>query len=171
MKKSIIALFALVMLSTACNKTTTAPTTQTVPTTPPTPTTPTIPTDGWTLDGTKYKQKWAFPSGAPGYLSAGDGAIGSGNSFNFFFKELPKSDGTYNVVFYAGGAQIATDEVGISAGLETAQKTYVSIGNDNVIATVTIVNGKIKVELPETKVFNTKAAGDTVILTGTLIEN
>ena len=167
MKKLLLCIAAVSIVSASCNKTTT-PATPTTPTTP-TPTTG-IPTDGWTLDGVKYTQAWGAQTGAES-LSAGDGAIGSGNSFNFFFKNIPTAGGTYKVVFYAGGAVLAADEVGVSAGLETAQKTYVSIGNDNVTATVTMTGGKLKIELPDTKVFNTKAAGDTVILTGTVVEN
>lgn len=170
MKKLLLFAAVIGICSTSCKKsTTTTPT----PSAPSGPSTPTIPTDGWTLDGTKYTQNWGTQTGGNAgnkSVSAGDGPIGSGNSFNFFFNTIPTVNGTYKVVFFAGGQVLAADEVGVTAGLETAQKTYVSIGNDNVSATVTVNSGKIKIELPDTKVFNTKTAGDTVILTGTLVE-
>lgn len=168
MKKLLLFAVVIGICTTSCKKSET--TTPAAPAAPTNPTTPTIPTDGWTLDGTKYTQAWGAQTGNES-VSAGDGAIGSGNSFNFFFKTVPTTDGVYKVIMYSGGTTIAADEVGVSAGLETAQKTYVSIGNDNVSATVTVTNGKVKVELPDTKVFNTNTAGDTVILTGTVIEN
>lgn len=164
MKKITTAiLLACTIFTVACNKTTTTPAPATTQTT-----TPTIPTDGWELDGTKYTQTWAANTQAVS-MSAGDGSIGSGNSMNFFFSALPTTDGTYRVIMYGGGGStIGANEVGVSAGLETAQKTYVSTGTGSVDVKVTFVSGKMHIELPEIDVADTKDLTKTVKLKGTL---
>ncbi|MCB0696985.1 MAG: hypothetical protein KDC07_06455, partial [Chitinophagaceae bacterium] len=88
---------------------------------------------------------------------------------NVFFKNVPTADGNYKVVFKPQDS-LAADEVFLSAGLYATSSTYMPAGIDNITAKVTMVNGKIKFELPDTKVFTTKPSDDTTTLSGVIIE-
>lgn len=141
--------------------------------------TPKIPTDGWTLNGTSYKQAYCLRQTSQFCLNAVDGTTGKINSFAAFFKAYPVSNGTYHIVAFTAdstttipGTKIGTNDVIIIGSVPkttgSGDKSYWSIGTDKIDATVTITNGKIKVEVPECKVVN---GTDTFKITGTMIEN
>jgi len=166
MKRIIPGILAATLLTAAsCSKNNN---TTTTPTTPAS----TIPADGWILKGVSYKSQLGFTD--DNMVGVTD-AIPSGsnpqvNNFAAHFKTLPTTAGTYKIVFWADNDSLATDEVGISATIIASNSTYMCTGTDGKTATVTMVNGKIKVEVPEIKVFTVSPSPDTTTLTGTILQ-
>lgn len=175
MKKVLLFMLTLAALASCKKSTTTSPSTTT-----PTTTTPTIPTDGWTLNGTKYKQAYCLRQTSVVALNAVDATTGTINSFAAFFKSYPTADGTYHIVKFVAdstttvpGSKIGANDVIIIASVPkttgSGDKSYWSMGYDGKDAKVTVSGGKIKVEVPEVAV--TGGNNDTLKVTGTMIEN
>lgn len=176
MKKSLQLSLIAVALFAACKKS--DPTT---PSTTPTTTTTTIPSDGWMLNGTKYKQAYCLRQASVVALNAVDATTGTVNSFAAFFKSYPTADGKYRIVKYTPdstsivpGNKIGANDIIImgsvpKTGGGSGDKSYWTMGFEGKDATVTVSGGKIKVEVPEVAV--TSGNNDTLKITGTMIEN
>lgn len=162
MKKLLITSVLLTTLGLyACNKTSTTPNNNNNPT--PTPTTL---KNEWEIKGNKYKMSLCMfiePTilGAMETMPSGSNPV---NNVAVYFKNKPTADGNYKVVFYADMDSLATDEVGIAVNVISNNSQYYAAGTDNVQAKVTIVNGKVDFELPETVMFTAQPAPDTTTL-------
>ncbi len=160
MRKLILSMAAISLLAISCKK---SSSTSTPPAT-------TIPSNGWKLGTTSYSTVIATKLGA-NLISAFDGMPSGStpavNSFNVYFSALPTAGGTFHIKSYP--SVLASNEIGISAGLYATSTTYTTTGNDGIDATVTITGGKLKIVVPSVWVKKTSAA-DSLQLTGTLVE-
>jgi hypothetical protein len=175
--KNILLALTLGTLLASCSKSSTS----TTPTN--NNTTPTIPTDGWTFNGTSHKQVYCLRQTNQFCLNAVDATTGTINSFAAFFKAYPVSNGTYHIVAFSAdssmtypGAKIGANDVIIVGSVPktsgSGDDSYWSIGTEAKDATVTITNGKLKIEVPEVKVVKVGGTGaDTAKITGTMVEN
>ncbi len=130
-----------------------------------------IPANGWKLGTVSYTTALSTRTGT-NLLSAFDG-IPSGsnpsvNNLEVYFSALPTAGGTFHIVHYPA-ASLASNEVGIGAGLYATSTTYLTTGTDAIDATVTIASGKITVSIPSVWVKSTSGT-DSLKLTGTLVE-
>jgi len=163
MKNVLLVLATAIVVLPSCSKKSSSS---------PSPT-PGIPANGWKLGTTSYTTVLSGRSGA-NTLSAFD-AIPSGssptvNSFIINFSAFPTAGGTYHIVHYVGGTTLGANEIGVSGAVYATMGDYLSTGNDNVSATVTVTGGKIKVVVPSVWVKNISSSGDSLQLTGTLVE-
>lgn len=173
MKKALGTAIIASLLLAACNKKddTTTPTNNT------TPTTTTIPTDGWKMNNIKYTQVYCLRQENQFLLNCVDGSSPV-NSFAAHFHAYPTASGTYHIVTLVvdssaayPGQNIGANDVIISGAIPngaSGYKTYWSTGVEGKDATVTISGGKMKIEVPEVAI---QYNGDTVKITGTMIEN
>ena len=173
--KKLLCIVTAAALFTACSKSSTTPATS------PSTTTPVIPTDGWTLNGTAYKQKYGMRQTGQVCITGLD-ANSPVNSFAAFFKTYPTASGTYHIVALVPdstmsypGQKIGPNDIVISGAIPNGNttgnkyKTMWSMGSEGKDATVTVTNGKIKVEVPEIAI--TSFNNDTSKITGTIIED
>lgn len=173
MKKLLLCAFSLSLLFAACKKdeTTTTPST-------PSTTTPTIPTDGWTLNGTKHKQVFTNRQESQFTVGAYDATSKPIHTFSAFFNAYPTASGTYKIIPFIPDStkpypnqHVTNGEVVIIATIPNGTSnntTYWCTGLEGKTATVTVTNGKLKVEVPEIAI--TSEAKDTIKLTGTINE-
>jgi len=152
-KQLLLAVSCAILLLASCSKdkTDAAPADNT-------PATSGIPADGWKLGGTTYKQVMTVRQEEQFVVNALD-AISNPNTFAVSFKAYPAASGKYKVVGFTPDADrpypymhlndgeiIVVSTTANSGGNNT---TYYSIGTDNKEATVTVTNGKFKIEIPE----------------------
>jgi hypothetical protein len=171
-KLLLLPIMALILTATSCNKKE-----DPTPTTPTT-TTPAIPTDGWELSGVKYKQVFTIRQENQFTINAMDATSNPINTFGAFFKTYPTASGKMKVVTYTPTSDkpyayqhINEGEVVIVATVPQASgdnKTYYSKA-ETVEATITVTNGKLKIEVPEVTL--TSADNDEKKIKGTLTEN
>jgi hypothetical protein len=137
-----------------------------------------IPADGWKFDGVKHTQVYVTRQESQRVVNALDATSGDPNTFGAFFHEYPTASGTYRIVVLVPdssgarpGLNIADNEVIIVPTMAQSgqnNKTWWSTGAGNIDATVTVTNGKIKIEVPEIDVTD---GTTTVKATGTILEN
>ena len=160
MKKALLTIaVALTGLFVACNKTTTSPNNNTTPA-------PAALKNEWDIKGKNYKSTVClFPE--PTVLAAFETMPSVStpvNSVSVYFKNKPTADGSYKVVFKADIDSLAVDEVGIMVNVTANNAQYFAAGTDNVTAKVSVANGKVSFELPETLVFSVQPTNDTTTL-------
>lgn len=81
-------------------------------------------------------------------LLATSGDINSLSSFTVMFSgtAAPTASGSYKVVRGLPGA----NEISVSTAVNMGSASYISTGNDNVSATVTVSGAKVSINLPKT---------------------
>ncbi len=159
MKKVFMALVFASAAMTACNKSTTTPNNTTTPT-------PTKLSNEWEIKGTKYKMAYCMfvePTmlAAMETMPSGSSPV---NSVSIYFKNKPKADGTYKLVFEADIDSLAADEAGVAVNIKSTGAQYYSAGVDGATAKITVANGKVSVEIAEAKVFSVSPTTDTTTL-------
>lgn len=172
MNKLLLSTLSLALFFTACSKKeTTTPTTTT-------PTTPTIPADGWKLNSTSYKQVATIRQTSQFGIFGIDKTTSPSNFAAFFHNAYPTTSGTFKIVgmipdssMSSPGQNLKDGEILIVATVAQSSgpnKSHWSIGTDGKTATVTVTNGKLKIEVPEILVIS--ESNDTGKLTGTILE-
>lgn len=161
MKKTMFVLMTASVSMMACSKSTTTPNNNTN-TTP----TPTKLSNEWEVKGTKYKMAYCMfiePTmlAAMETMPSGSSTI---NSVSIYFKNKPKADGTYKLVFKADIDSLAADEAGVAVNIKASGAQYYSAGVDGATAKITVANGKVSVEIAEAKVFTVSPSADTTTL-------
>ena len=99
-------------------------------------------------------------------IGAATGTTGASVSFQFNGSALPTTGGSFKVV----DGTPAANEVAVSAAVSNPLKGYVSTGNDNVSATVTVSGGKVSVSLPKVWAVNPMTAGDSVQISANITQ-
>jgi hypothetical protein len=109
--------------------------------------------NSWKLGTTTYNAIF-IPKLSARAMAAFDSIPNSGtnptnaNSVLIMFGAAPAAGGTFKIVNGANQT-FAANEVSVSAKLKTSIDSYISTGYDNINLTLTMVNGKMKVEFPD----------------------
>lgn len=122
----------------------------------------------WAFKGTTYDVKSGIPSSSDNTLVLVSSGSNTYNQLLFSFYTLPPADGSYTVV--QGAPDSTNTQIGVSMTLTTGATytgpTYWPVSSPS--ATVTVVNGRIKVSLPSTDMMNTTDSTDVSALTATV---
>jgi hypothetical protein len=128
MKKITFASALLViMILSACRKSSTSP-------------------GSWTIQGTNYTAASASFSSADSSLTASTNA-NNPSSLTVYFPSATVKSGSYKIVNYTS-LPLDSSSVYIRFINDVTSYYYFSTGNDNVSARVTVANGKISVNIP-----------------------
>jgi hypothetical protein len=131
------------------------------------------PSNGWKLGATSYNAVQVVKLNDRS-MAAFDSIPNNGtnptnaNSCLIRFGTAPTANGTYKIIG-ATASSIGANEISVSAKLKNNINSYISTGTDNINATITITNGKLKVAFPDVwvKQFGTT---DSVKLSASLTE-
>jgi len=161
MKKLLLSLAALSLLSASCKKSSSSS---------PSPSTP---DNGWKMGTTTYTSVFVARSGSSptsASLTALDAlpTAATQNKCTIYFSAFPSAGGTFRVASVGSVISLSATQIGVTA--QIGSTFYASTGFDGIDATVTVTGGKIKVVVPDVWVKNI-AGSDSSKLTGTILEN
>jgi hypothetical protein len=139
------------------------------------------PSNGWKIGSTNYTTTFSMRVNEMNSIVAFDAIPGGDilNSASVLFNEITGiAAGTYKVVTKPNLEDLLEDEIMISAGTgysnSTGQyeKDYTAVIGQNVNATVTISDGKVKVVIPEINIVTLPIgpSSETTTFSGTILE-
>jgi hypothetical protein len=139
------------------------------------------PSNGWKIGNTNYTTSFSMRIDEMNSIVAFDAFPGGDNinTASVLFNEISGiAPGTYKVVTKPNLEDLLEDEIMISTSTNYSnatgqyEKAYTAVFDQNVNATVTISNGKVKVVIPEINIITVpiNSTSETTTFSGTIIE-
>ena len=141
-----------------------------------------VPGNGWKIGNTTYATSFSMKIDEMKSVVAFDAFPGSADNINtasVLFNDISGiAAGTYKVVTKENQSALLADEIMMSASTgynnstEQYDKVYTAVIGQEVMATVTINGGKVKVVIPELNIVTVpiNASSETTTFSGTIIE-